>query len=221
VSVRTYGQHCGLAAAMDLVGQRWSMLIVRELTPGPRRFTDLNAALPGVATDVLAERLRELVGAGVVEHRSLRHPVPVKVYALTPSGHALADVALRLADWGRSLLPVTPAEGTLVRARWALQTMAFAYRGGLADGDYEVVVDDEELTLRIAGPSATVHYGPSPGGPLVRLTCSTRQFFTAVRDPSWLRRPHRGVAVDGDAEVAVALFTALPLPVGAEKPAAR
>lgn len=214
MSVRTYGQHCGLAAAMDLVGQRWSMLIVRELTPGPRRFTDLNAALPGVATDVLAERLRELVAAGVVEHRALRHPVPAKVYALTASGLALADVGLRLADWGRSLLPAAPVEGTMVRARWALQTMAFGYRGGLADGDYEVVVDGEEMTLRLAGASATVHYGPVASGAVARLSCSTAQFFTAVRDPAWLRRPHRGVVVDGDVDLLVAVLAALPLRVG-------
>jgi len=215
VGVRTYGQHCGLAAAMDLIGQRWSMLVIRELTPGPRRFTDIHAGLPGLATDVLAERLRELVGAGVVEHRSTRYPAPIKVYALTKSGVALSDIAQRLADWGRPLLPASAAEGTVVRARWALQTMALGYQGGLADGDYEFVVDDEELTVRIAGDSAAVHYGPSPNDPIVRVSCSSKQFFTAARNPSWLVRPRRGVDVDGDIDVVVALLGALPLKVGA------
>ncbi len=214
MGVRTYGQHCGLAAAMDLVGQRWSMLIVRELTPGPRRFTDLHDGLPGLATDVLAERLRELVAAGVVEHRTTRYPVPAKVYALTESGEVLSDIAGRLADWGRPLLPTKPTEGTVVRARWALQTMARGYVGGLADGEYEVVVDDEELTLRIEGDRATVRYGPSRHAQHVRVTMTGKQFFTAAKDPSWLSGQHRGLEIEGDAGLAVAIFEALPLRSG-------
>ena len=211
--MRTYGQHCGLAAAMDLVGQRWSMLVVRELTPGPRRFTDIHEGLPGLATDVLAARLRELVQAGVVEHRTMRSPVPAKVYALTESGEALSVIALRLADWGRPLLPGRPAESTAVRARWALQTMALSYGGGLGDGDYELVVDDEELTVRIAQDHAAVRYGPSATAPIVRVSLSSKQFFTAVHDTRWLTRPRRGVEIVGERDIVVALFDALPLDV--------
>jgi DNA-binding HxlR family transcriptional regulator len=205
---------------MDLIGQRWSMLVIRELTPGPRRFNDLHAGLPGLATDVLAERLRELVGAGVVEHRSVQHPVGAKVYALTASGVALAAIGQQLADWGRPLLPDVPADGVVVRARWALQTMALAYRGGLADGAYDVVIDDEELNVVIEGDRAAVRYGPAPNGAIVRVSCTSKQFFTAAKAPSWLERPHRGVEIDGDVAVAVALFAALPLHVGAAVAAA-
>ncbi len=214
MAIRTYGQHCGLAAAMDLVGQRWAMLVVRELAPGPRRFTDIHGALPGVATDVLAQRLRELMAAGVVEHRVQRHPTPVKLYSLTESGLTVADIAARLGDWGRSLLPASPPAGAAVRARWALQTMVHGYRGGADDGDYQFVVDDEELTVRVDGGAASVHYGPSGGQPSVRMVCSRKQFFTAVSDPSWLAQPHRGVEIDGDAEVLQRLLTALPLEFG-------
>jgi DNA-binding HxlR family transcriptional regulator len=211
LGVRTYGQHCGLAAAMDLVGQRWSMLIVRELTPGPRRFTELHDGLPGLATDVLAERLRELVAAGVIERRTTRYPVAAKVYALTESGEALSDIAGRLADWGRPLLPTRPIAGSVVRARWALQTMSRGYAGGLTDGDYEVVVDDEELTVRIDGDSASVHYGPSADRRVVRVSMTGKQFFTAAKDPAWLAGPRRGLEIEGDVAVAAALFEALPL----------
>ncbi len=215
MGIRTYGQHCGLAAAMDLIGQRWSMLVIRELTPGPRRFTDIHAALPGLATDVLAERLRELVGAGVVEQQTLQHPVPAKVYALTVSGVELSDIVRRLANWGRPLLPASPSDGTVVRARWALQSMTLGYRGGLDDGDYEFVIDDEQLTVRIAGPVASVHYGLSPTTAVLRLSCSSKQFFTAAKNLAWLEQPHRGLMVEGSVATAVALFAALPLRVGA------
>lgn len=214
MAVRTYGQHCGLAAAMDLIGQRWSMLVVRELTPGPRRFTDIHEALPGVATDVLAERLRELVAAGVVEHRATRHPVPGKVYALTAAGVELAAIGSRLADWGRPLLPASPAEGVVVKARWALQTMVLSYEGGLADGDYEFVIDGEELTVRVAGAAAAMHYGPAPAEPIVRVTLSTKQFFAAAKGATWLSQQRRGVRIDGDAAAATAFFAAVPLRVG-------
>jgi DNA-binding HxlR family transcriptional regulator len=200
---------------MDLIGQRWSMLVIRELTPGPRRFTDIHAGLPGLATDVLAQRLRELMGAGVVEQQTLQHPVPAKVYALTASGVELSEIGRRLADWGMPLLPASPAEGAVVRARWALQSMTLDYRGGLADGDHELVIDDEQLTVRIAGAVASLHYGLSAGPSVVRVTCSTKQFFTAAKDPTWLERPHRGLVVDGSIATAVMLFTALPLRVGA------
>ena len=206
---RTYGQHCGLAAAMDLVGQRWAMLVIRELAPGPRRFTDIHEGLPGLATDVLAERLRELVAAGVVEHRSVRHPVPAKVYALTESGRSLAAIAGQLAEWGGPLLPTNPDEGTVVRARWALQMMTRRYRGGMPDGDYKFVIDDEPLTVRVAGETATLRYGPAPAGAAVSIACSSTQFFKAARQPSWLATDHRGVVVNGAREDAVALFDAL------------
>jgi DNA-binding HxlR family transcriptional regulator len=216
VGTRSYGQHCGLAAAMDLIGQRWSMLIVRELSPGPRRFTDLHDGLPGLATDVLASRLRELVAAGVVEHRSVRHPVPAKTYALTDTGEELAEIARRLADWGRPLLPRTPDGDSVVRARWALQTMAMAYRGGAPDGHYEFCIDGDELCVTVAGSTATVRYGTAPEPPAVRMTSTTAAFFRAVGEPSWVSTTHRGVAIEGDAGVLASLLTALPLEVGAD-----
>ncbi len=221
MATRTYGQHCGLAAAMDLVGQRWSMLIVRDLTPGPLRFTDLFEGLPGIATDVLAERLRELQAAGVVEHRTTRSPVSAKVYALTETGRALSDIAAQLADWGRPLLPTPPAEGTVVRARWALQTMARRYAGGLADGVYELVIDDEPLCVEVGDDRAIVRYGPATEPPIVRIGCSAKKFFAAATRPSAIRRrdgdarPSAGYEVDGDLDTAVALFSALPLAVPA------
>ena len=211
MGTRTYGQHCGLAAAMDLLGQRWSLLIIRDLTPGPRRFTDLFDGLPGIATDVLAERLRELEAAGVIVHRSTRHPVPAKLYSLTASGEELSVIASRLADWGMPLLPAVPSANAKVRARWALQTMTRHYVGGLAAGDYELTIDGEELCVSVGHRMATLRYGPALGPAVVRLRCSARQFFSAVKDPGYLSVARRGLEIEGDLEVAQGFLRALPL----------
>jgi DNA-binding HxlR family transcriptional regulator len=215
MGTRTYGQHCGLAAAMDLVGQRWSMLIVRDLAPGPRRFTDLFEGLPGIATDVLAERLRELEAAGVVVHRSMKHPVPAKLYSLTESGQELSAIAGRLADWGMPLLPAVPSTDAKVRARWALQTMARHYAGGLDDGQYELVIDGEEFTVTVSRRAAMLRYGPAEGPALLCVRCSSRQFFNAVKDPSYFDSPRRSVEIDGGVSLASKVLRALPLTVAA------
>lgn len=213
MGTRTYGQHCGLAAAMDLVGQRWSMLIVRDLTPGPRRFTDLFEGLPGIATDVLADRLRELEAAGVIAHRSTRHPVPAKLYSLTDSGQELSAIAGRLADWGMPLLPAVPPADAKVQPRWALQTMTRHYVGGLAVGDYELTIDAEEFCVTVGHRVATLRYGPAAGTAVLRVRCSDRQFFRAAKDPAYLSVVHRGLEIDGGADVAQKFLRALPLRV--------
>lgn len=215
MATRSYREHCGLAAALDLVGQRWAMLIVRDLAPGPRRFTDLFDGLPGIATDMLSDRLRELEAAGVVVLESTRHPVPAKLYSLTERGEQLAAVLAQLADWGRPLLPEEPAEGVTVRARWALQTMVRMYRRGLSMGAYEFMVDGDELHVVVQREGASLHYGRSPQGPLASVQCSTRQFFQAVNEPGWLGRRHRGVMIDGEVSAAIRFFEQLPLQVGA------
>jgi len=213
MALRTYGQYCGLAAAMDLVGQRWAMLIVRDLSPGPRRFTDLFEGLPGIATDVLAERLRAMEAAGVVRHRTVQHPVPAKVYELTASGEELAAIARRLGAWGARLLPPARSTEARLHPRWALQSMVAGYRGGMPDGVYGLVVDDEELSISVDGPAATLDYG-IPGTARLTVRCDIREFFTIARDPTKVRAGRRGLSIDGSVEQAAALFSAMPLRIG-------
>ncbi|MCB1005868.1 MAG: helix-turn-helix transcriptional regulator [Acidimicrobiales bacterium] len=97
---RSYGQPCPVAHALDLVGDRWTLLIVRDLMFGPVRFTDLRAGLPGVAPNLLSDRLRRLVGEGLVEKVDLPPPADRTVYALTPRGRELAPVVHALARFG-------------------------------------------------------------------------------------------------------------------------
>src|SRR3954470_22598440 len=104
---RTYGDRCGIARALDLVGERWALLVVRELLLGPKRFTDLRTGLPHLSPNVLAQRLRELEEAGIVKREKLRPPAASQVYELTPWGHKLEDVVLALGRWGSST-PIPP-----------------------------------------------------------------------------------------------------------------
>src|SRR2546423_6072869 len=104
VTSRRYGQFCGLARALELVGERWALLIVRDLLVGARRFTDLRQGLPRIPTNVLADRLKELEQAGIVRRRVLPRPAASVVYELTAYGSELDEVVLRLGLWGAQSL---------------------------------------------------------------------------------------------------------------------
>jgi DNA-binding HxlR family transcriptional regulator len=118
-----YQQYCGLARALDVAGDRWTLLIVRELAPGPRRFTDLVDGLPGISRKLLTERLRELERDGVIARQELPPPAARQVYELTDDGRDLAEAMAGLIGWGaRRLGDRTPTER--FRARWAAVGMA-------------------------------------------------------------------------------------------------
>jgi DNA-binding HxlR family transcriptional regulator len=97
---RSYGQGCGTAYALDLIGDRWALLVVRELVLGPKRFTDLREGLPGIGPNVLSQRLKELEEAGVLRRHTLPPPAASTVYELTEWGSELDDIVIRLARWG-------------------------------------------------------------------------------------------------------------------------
>ncbi|MEW1747713.1 winged helix-turn-helix transcriptional regulator [Streptomyces angustmyceticus] len=114
---RSYDQYCAVARALDAVGDRWTLLIVRELLGGPRRYTDLHADLPGVSTDMLASRLKDMEREALVTRRRLAPPTAAFVYELTPRGRALLPALAALADWGAPALDEKrPTDA--VRAHW-------------------------------------------------------------------------------------------------------
>src|SRR5215217_5304446 len=105
---KRYDQYCPIARALDLIGERWSLLVVRELMHGPKRYTDLVDHLPGIGTNILASRLRDLEACGIVAKRTLPPPAASRVYELTDYGRELKSVMRELALWGaRSLGPPT------------------------------------------------------------------------------------------------------------------
>ena len=108
---RSYGDRCGIARALDVVGERWALLVVRELVLGPKRFSDLQRGLPGIGPDMLAQRLRDLEAADLVERATMPAPAGSKVYALTDRGRELEPVLLALGRFG-STQPITSREQT-------------------------------------------------------------------------------------------------------------
>lgn len=121
---RSYGQHCGLARALDRVGERWTLLIVRELLLGPARYTDLRAALPGMASNLLADRLRALEAQGLVARRDLPPPAASTVYELTELGRGLDEAVQALVRWGGHFMADAPADDVLRPAWLALAVRA-------------------------------------------------------------------------------------------------
>src|ERR671919_2555319 len=105
MTTRSYNQFCALASALDYIGERWTLLIVRELLIGPRRFKDLMDGMPGISTNLLSERLKSLEQQGILRQRTLPPPAGSTVYELTPFGQSLEKPILELGRWGAQLLP--------------------------------------------------------------------------------------------------------------------
>src|SRR6267378_3286047 len=117
--MRSYGQYCALAKSLDILGDRWTLLIVRELLlRGPCRYTDLRNGLPGIATNLLADRLRELEQAGVVSREEASPPIATRVFRLTPRGEQLKAVVYELGRWGIPMMVEGPAAGDVFRNSW-------------------------------------------------------------------------------------------------------
>ena len=155
--MRTYSQYCGLAHALDLVGERWALLVVRELVLGPKRFTDLQAGLPGIGTNVLSTRLRELEENGLVTRRTLPPPAASTVYELTPYGRDLEPAVYALGRWGARSLGVRPA-GQPLRSGWLGLALRGFSRPEACDLDATVALrlDDTTLAVRLAPGSIAV-----------------------------------------------------------------
>lgn len=146
---RTYEQYCPVARALEVVGERWTLLVARELLLGPRRFTDLMDGLPGISPNVLASRLKDLEEAGLVSKRTLPPPAASAVYELTARARGLAGVLAAMADWGMTMLG-RPRRGDEVRGEWMV--LGIAVTTPVPDVDnatYELHVDGEVLHVDV------------------------------------------------------------------------
>jgi DNA-binding HxlR family transcriptional regulator len=157
---RSYQDGCAAAHALDLIGERWALLVVRELLFGPKRFTDLRAGLPGASPNVLAQRLRELDEAGVLRRRRLPPPAAAAVYELTPWGEQLEPVIIALGRWGGR------SPGLLHGARMSADSVALALRTSfspeLARGfsaELELRMHEDTYVVHIADGSIRVRRG--------------------------------------------------------------
>jgi DNA-binding HxlR family transcriptional regulator len=157
---RTYGDSCGIARALDLAGERWALLVVRELLLGPKRFTDLRAGLPNLSPDVLSQRLRELEGVGVVRRRKLPPPASARVYELTEWGLELEPVLLALGRWGsRASLPAEPPALGVDAVAVALKTMFDPAASAGVDAAYQLRLGEHSFAVRVAGDQIELSRG--------------------------------------------------------------
>ena len=176
--MKRFDQYCPIAHALSLVGERWSLLVVRELLHGPKRYTDLAHGLPGIGTNILAARLRDLEGAGVIEKRKLPPPTPVTVYELTEYGKGLNEAMYALARWGaRTLGP--PKEDDELYPEWGVNALPALFNHEVARGlteTYVLKVDGDAFTARIVDGELEANVGAADDADLV-LETDMETFF--------------------------------------------
>ena len=198
--MKHYGQACAIARALDVVGERWSLLLVRELILGPRRYRDLAAGLPGIPSNVLAARLKELQAAGVVTRRTLPAPADVTVYELTGAGRALQPILDELLDWGLRYAP-EPSGDDAVQPGWGL--LGAAGRPAALPGGRtcELRVGPEFFYLSSDAGTLAVRRGPAPDGDAV-VTMPAGTLYSLLAGQTTVTDAIRHSTVDGDTQIA-------------------
>ena len=162
VTRRSYEQTCSLAFGLDILGERWTLLLVRELLLGPQRFSDLLDSLEGIGPNTLATRLRGMESDGLVQKRRLPPPAASTVYELTERGRALEPVLLEMARWGRSLLPAEPQD---LHPGWVAFALKIAFdASGAQDVELtcELCVDGQSYVVTIGDGQIAVNRGEDP-----------------------------------------------------------
>jgi DNA-binding HxlR family transcriptional regulator len=204
---KTYGQFCALARALDHVGDRWTLLIVRELLTGPRRFAELAAGLPGAAPNLLVDRLRSLQASGIVE-RSAHPPRSASVtYALTDLGRGLEQPIHALIRWGAAWMHTGP-DGDHVDPRWG----AIAFKALLDEpsmtgppGRLGVQIGEEHVVIEIGSHGRRVSVTGPAAGVDARVHGDLPTLLAVAAGTATM--PSSSVRVEGDAGFAIAAMT--------------
>jgi DNA-binding HxlR family transcriptional regulator len=177
---RSYGEACRFAYALDIVGERWALLVVRELLLGPKRFTDLRDGLPSASPNILSARLRELEQAGVVHRRKLPPPAGSWVYELTEWGRELEPVVTRLGAWGaRSPVPPEHQVIGVDSIVLALRSLFDPEAAGDLEASYELRFGDERFHVDVAGGELELGRGAATA-PTVAIEIDEPGTFAAV-----------------------------------------
>lgn len=199
--MRSYGQLCALAKALDVIGDRWSLLIVRELLPGrPCRYTDLQHGLPGIATNMLADRLRQLEDAGIITRAFAPPPVATTVFTLTERGLDLLPVIRELARWGAPLL-ADASDDDVFRSGWMVLLFDIFYcdpEPGQPPVTIQIRTADEPMVLTTG--AGTVHARPGTAtNPDATLTGPPKVIAGVFSGRLTLTQArHQGLHIDGD-----------------------
>ena len=213
-TMRTYCDGCAAAHALDLVGERWALLVVRELLLGPKRFTDLRAGLPNVSPNVLAQRLRELERAGVVRRRKLAPPAASRVYELTDWGLELEPVITQLGRWG-ARSPSRPRDATL-----GVDSLILSFRTMFdpraADGlsaSYELHLDEDVFRVAVYDGRFEIARGEAER-PDATIKTDSATLATLVYEGHPLAEALRSgdLKIEGDESAVERFLTLFPLP---------
>jgi DNA-binding HxlR family transcriptional regulator len=220
---RSYDDPCGVARTLDVVGERWALLVVRELLLGPKRFTDLCAGLPGMSQNVLSQRLRELEQAGVLRRRRLGPPAGSRVYELTERGAELEPVVVAMARWGSRIPLVTDAGLSTDALVLALRTTFDAAAAGDLMATCELRLGDDRFRARIGHGRFHVARGTSDGGDtpdvVLRTDAATlRAVVFGGRTLTDALAAH-DLTLQGDARAAERFVALFPRPAGPADPA--
>ncbi|MCX5233325.1 winged helix-turn-helix transcriptional regulator [Streptomyces sp. NBC_00233] len=163
--MRSYGQYCSVARALDVVGDRWTLLIVRELLArGPSRYTDLRSGLPGIATNLLADRLREMEAVGLVDREDAPPPVATTLFRLTQRGTALSSVISELGRWGVPLMSDYQPEDAF-RGQWLRLPVGMFladHEPDQAPSSIQIRAEDQTVTLDVAAGKISLRLGADP-----------------------------------------------------------
>lgn len=176
-----YQQYCALARALDVAGDRWTLLIVRELVPGPRRFTDLIDGLPGISRNLLTERLRDLERAGIITRQELPPPAARQVYKLTDDGRDLAGAIAPLIAWGGRRMSARAKTDTF-HPRWAAVAMSVLADRDAAEGvieTYQFVIGPTAFHFAVDDGTIRVHDGLAEA-PVVTWTTDEKTWVDIV-----------------------------------------
>ena len=202
--MRSYSQYCSVAKALDVVGDRWTLLIIRELIlQGPSRYTDLRGALPGIATNMLAERLRELEAAGLVRRIEAEPPVATTLFQLTEAGAELEPALNALGAWGVRYM-AQPAENDEFRSHWFAFPASLFLHDREPDGPpiaIELRTTGRPAVIEVAGGAVSTRLGTTPSPDLV-LSGSPQLILgllSAHLTPEAAR--DAGLEIDGDTAV--------------------
>jgi DNA-binding HxlR family transcriptional regulator len=214
---RPYGDGCAIAHAAELVGERWALLVVRELLLGPKRFADLQRGLPKVSPTVLSQRLRELEGSGVLCRRRLGPPASVSVYELTDWGLELEPIVMALARWSsRSAALDREAELSADSLILHMRARYDPRAGTTAPGRYVIRLGDDQFTLEVSGDAVTTSRG-GHGEPRGVLDTTTPTLTAVLRGGVSFEqaRARRRMQLEGDADAVRSLLQACMFSVAA------